>query len=77
MAARMCPIAPQEFRFAPSTLRNCVPQGAAHEAAAGHALVRAIGYILQFTQKKRLTLKSYDLLVSLLYEYVGMITAAL
>ncbi len=27
-----------EFRFAPSTLRNYVPQGAAHEAAAGHAL---------------------------------------
>ena len=27
-----------EFRFAPSTLRNFVPSGAAHEAAAGHAL---------------------------------------
>ena len=30
--------APPEFRFAPSTLRNFVPSGAAHEAAAGHAL---------------------------------------
>ena len=30
--------APPEFRLAPSTLRNFVPSGAAHEAAAGHAL---------------------------------------
>ncbi|MBS7290309.1 MAG: hypothetical protein KIG56_07005 [Bacteroidales bacterium] len=30
--------APPEFRFASSTLRNFVPSGAAHEAAAGHAL---------------------------------------
>ena len=30
--------APAEFRFAPSTLRNVVPSGAAHEAAAGHTL---------------------------------------
>ena len=30
--------APPEFRFAPSTLRNFVPSGAAHEDAAGHAL---------------------------------------
>ena len=33
-----CRKAPPEFRFAPSTLRNFVPSGAAHEAAAGHAL---------------------------------------
>ena len=33
-----CRKAPPEFRFAPSTLRNSVPSGAAHEAAAGHAL---------------------------------------
>lgn len=33
-----CRKAPTEFRFAPSTLRNFVPPGAAHEAAAGHAL---------------------------------------
>ena len=33
-----CRRAPPEFRFAPSTLRNIVPSGAAHEAAAGHAL---------------------------------------
>ena len=30
--------APPEFRFAPSTLRNFVPSGSAHEAATGHAL---------------------------------------
>ena len=30
--------AQQEFRFASSTLPNFVLQGAAHEAAAGHAL---------------------------------------
>ena len=33
-----CRKAPPEFRFASSTLRNFVPSGAAHEAAAGHAL---------------------------------------
>ena len=32
-----CLKAPPEFRFASSTLRNFVPSGAAHEAAAGHA----------------------------------------
>ena len=36
--ALSCRKAPPEFRFAPSTLRNFVPSGAAHEAAAGHAL---------------------------------------
>ena len=35
--ALSCRKAPPEFRFAPSTLRNFVPSGAAHEAAAGHA----------------------------------------
>ena len=33
-----CRKALTEFRFASSTLRNFVPSGAAHEAAAGHAL---------------------------------------
>ena len=33
-----CRKAPPEFRFASSILRNFVPSGAAHEAAAGHAL---------------------------------------
>ena len=33
-----CRKAPPELRFASSTLRNFVPSGAAHEAAAGHAL---------------------------------------
>ena len=33
-----CRKAPTAFRFASSTLRNFVPSGAAHEAAAGHAL---------------------------------------
>lgn len=33
------------FRFAPSTLRNCVPQGAAHGAAAGHALATPTGLL--------------------------------
>ena len=33
-----------EFRFAPSTLRNFVTQGAAHEAAAGHALSEPYDY---------------------------------
>ncbi len=28
---------PPEFRFSPSTLRNFVPTGAAHEAAAGQS----------------------------------------
>ena len=36
--ALSCRKAPPEFRFAPSTLLNFVPSGAAHEAAAGHAL---------------------------------------
>ena len=36
--ALSCRKAPPEFRSAPSTLRNFVPSGAAHEAAAGHAL---------------------------------------
>lgn len=35
--------APAEFRFAPSTLRNFVPPGAAHEAAAGHTLSEPSG----------------------------------
>ena len=38
MVMMSCRKAPPEFRFAPSTLRNFVPSGAAHEAAAGHAL---------------------------------------
>ena len=38
-----CRKAPTEFRFAPSTLRNFVPPGAAHEAAAGHALSEPSG----------------------------------
>lgn len=38
-----CRKAPPEFRFAPSTLRNFVPPGAAHEAAAGHALSEPSG----------------------------------
>ena len=38
MVALSCRKAPPEFRSAPSTLRNFVPSGAAHEAAAGHAL---------------------------------------
>ena len=33
-----CRKALTEFRSASSTLRNFVPSGAAHEAAAGHAL---------------------------------------
>ena len=33
-----------EFRFAPSTLRNSVPSGATHEAAAGHALAESSDY---------------------------------
>ena len=36
--ALSCRKAPPEFRFAPSTLRNFVPSGAAHEGAAGHAM---------------------------------------
>ena len=38
MGMMSCRKAPPEFRFASSTLRNFVPSGAAHEAAAGHAL---------------------------------------
>ena len=38
MVMMSCRKAPPEFRFASSTLRNFVPSGAAHEAAAGHAL---------------------------------------
>ncbi len=38
-----CRKAPTEFRFAPSTLRNFVPPGAAHKAAAGHALSEPSG----------------------------------
>ena len=38
-----------ELRFAPSTLRNCVPTGAAHEAAAGHtSAVPSGNYMLQY-----------------------------
>ena len=37
MVMMSCRQAPPEFRFASSTLRNSVPPGAAHEAAAGHA----------------------------------------
>jgi len=37
MVMTSCRKAPPEFRFASSTLRNSVPPGAAHEAAAGHA----------------------------------------
>ena len=38
-----------EFRSAPSTLRNFVPSGAAHEAAAGHALAEpSDNYIASF-----------------------------
>ena len=38
MVMMSCRKALTEFRFASSTLRNFVPSGAAHEAAAGHAL---------------------------------------
>ena len=38
MVMMSCRKAPPEFRFASSTHRNFVPSGAAHEAAAGHAL---------------------------------------
>ena len=38
MVMMSCRKAPTEFRFASSILRNFVPSGAAHEAAAGHAL---------------------------------------
>ena len=38
MVMMSCRKAPPEFRFASSTLRNFLPSGAAHEAAAGHAL---------------------------------------
>ena len=38
MVMMSCRKAPPEFRFASSTLRNFVPSGAAHEAAAVHAL---------------------------------------
>ena len=40
---KSCRKAPTEFRFAPSTLRNFVPPGTAHEAAAGHALSEPSG----------------------------------
>ena len=44
-----CRKAPTEFRSASSTLRNIVPPGAAHEAAAGHALSEPSGnYIAVF-----------------------------
>ena len=36
MVMMSCRKAQPEFRFASSTLRNFVPSGAAHEAAAGH-----------------------------------------
>ena len=39
MVMMSCRKAPPEFRFASSTLRNFVLSGAAHEAAAGHALL--------------------------------------
>ena len=45
-----CRRALPEFRFAPSTLRNFVPSGAAHEAAAGHAPAEPSGnYSLLFS----------------------------
>ena len=48
-----CRKAPPEFRFASSTLRNFVPSGAAHEAAAGHALSEpSDNYTAAFTQKE-------------------------
>ena len=49
-ATSSCRRALPEFRFATSTLRNFVPSGAAHEAAAGHAPAEPSGnYSLLFS----------------------------
>ncbi|MBS7317993.1 MAG: hypothetical protein KIG38_06620 [Bacteroidales bacterium] len=52
-----CRKAPPEFRFASSTLRNFVPSGAAHEAAAGYALSEPLSnYTAAFSNASPITI---------------------
>ena len=49
-----------ESRFATSTLRNFVPSGAAHEAAAGHAPAEPSGNQIAICRQKSYSRFNYN-----------------